>query len=64
MPIIDKKLEKIYNILVNNTSIIKHGGSNMTTVEKETLESILDDLRRISSNLEEVLDNVENTSIV
>lgn len=36
----------------------------MTTVEKETLESILDDLRRISSNLEEVLDNVENTSIV
>ena len=39
-------------------------GVRMTTVEKETLESILDDLRRISSNLEEVLDNVENTSIV
>ncbi len=27
MSIIDKKWKKIYNILVNNTSIIKHGGS-------------------------------------
>ncbi len=63
MPIIDKNGKRYIIILVNNTSIIKHGGSsNMTTPEKENIKNILEILREVVEDLKVIVGDKEGTS--